>query len=176
MAEAIVSFVVERLGNLLIEEGQLLLGVRGQVESIKRELKRIQCLLKDADAKQKEGDERVRNWVAEIRDLSYDADDIIDTFTLSQAAKIARWRRGALVGCMSLQQISELKTRYKVGKEIRQIKLMIAEISNGLVTYGIKDINDQAGEQDARLGERRRLNAMFEEQDVVGFQEEMAIL
>eukprot|EP00268_Persea_americana_P045906 TRINITY_DN4704_c0_g2_i2.p1 TRINITY_DN4704_c0_g2~~TRINITY_DN4704_c0_g2_i2.p1 ORF type:complete len:845 (+),score=100.89 TRINITY_DN4704_c0_g2_i2:192-2726(+) len=172
--EAVVSFVVESLGNLLIE-GQLLLGVRDQVESIKRELKRMQCLLKDADAKQK-GDEKVRNWVAEIRDLSYDADDIIDTFTLSQAAKIARWRRGVLIGCLSIQQISELKTRDKVGKEIRHIKLKIAEICNSLVTYGIKDINDQAGGQDARLGERRRLNAMFEEQDVVGFQEEMAIL
>ncbi|XXG51500.1 hypothetical protein AAC387_Pa03g0049 [Persea americana] len=175
MAEAIVSSVARGLGNLLNKEAQLLHGVRTEVESIERELRRMQCLLKDADAKQK-GDERVRNWVAEIRDLSYDADDIIDTFILSEAAKIARWGRGVLVGCLSLQQISELKTRHKVGKEIRQIKLKIAEISNSLVNYGIKDINDQAGGQDARLGERRRISAMFEEQDVIGFQEEMRIL
>ncbi|RWR75241.1 putative disease resistance protein [Cinnamomum micranthum f. kanehirae] len=172
--EAVVSFVVERLGNLLIEEAQLLLGVHDEVRLIERELRRMQCLLKDADAKQK-GDERVRNWVAEIRDLSYDADDIIDTFIISRtASKTARRRRGALIG--RLLQISELKTRYKVGKEIRQIKLKIAEISNCLVNYGIKDINDQAGGQDARLGGRRRLNAMFEEKDVVGFEEDMTKL
>ncbi|RWR75240.1 putative disease resistance protein [Cinnamomum micranthum f. kanehirae] len=173
--EAVVSFVVERLGNLLIEEAQLLRGVHDEVRLIERELRRMQCFLKDADEKQK-GDARVRNLVAEIRVVSYDADDIIDTFILSEAAKIARWRRGVLVGCLSLQQISELKTRYKVGKEIRQIKLKIAEISNCLVNYGIKDINDQAGGQDARLGGRRRLNAMFEEKDVVGFEEDMTKL
>ncbi|GKV51049.1 hypothetical protein SLEP1_g57725, partial [Rubroshorea leprosula] len=49
MADAVVSFLVERLGNLLIEETTLLWSVRDQVQQMQTELKRIQCFLKDAD-------------------------------------------------------------------------------------------------------------------------------
>eukprot|EP00268_Persea_americana_P045903 TRINITY_DN4704_c0_g2_i1.p1 TRINITY_DN4704_c0_g2~~TRINITY_DN4704_c0_g2_i1.p1 ORF type:complete len:842 (+),score=93.30 TRINITY_DN4704_c0_g2_i1:207-2732(+) len=172
-SEAVVPFVVRKLGDLLIQVAQLLRGVHDQFEWIKTELNRMQCFLKDADTRQKE-DKRVRNWVAEIRDVSYDAEDIIDTFILNQtASKTARRKRGALVSRLS--DISELRTRYEVGKEIRRIKLKIEEICNSLITYGVRDVNDQGG-QDASLGELRRFSAMFEEQDVVGFQEEMRIL
>ncbi|RWR76923.1 Disease resistance protein [Cinnamomum micranthum f. kanehirae] len=82
-SEAVVSFVVGKLGDLLIEEARLLYDVRDQFEWIVGELRRMQCFLKDADAKQKE-DERVRNWVKEIRDVSYDAEDVIDTFILTR--------------------------------------------------------------------------------------------
>lgn len=81
MAEAIVSFVTGKLSDLLIEEVVSLYEVHGQVDSIDRELTRIQCFLKDADVKQK-GDERVKNWVRDIRDVAYDVEDVIDIFIL----------------------------------------------------------------------------------------------
>ncbi|KAK2997211.1 hypothetical protein RJ639_024926, partial [Escallonia herrerae] len=52
----------------------------GWVGELESELKWIDCFLKDANAKQEHGDERVRNWVMEIREVAYDADDVIDNF------------------------------------------------------------------------------------------------
>lgn len=41
MAETVVSFAVERLGQLLISEIKLLHGVSGKVKGIQRELERM---------------------------------------------------------------------------------------------------------------------------------------
>ena len=49
MAEAVVSGVVTRIGDLLVQEGKFLSGVRNQVELLQIELKLMQGLLKDAD-------------------------------------------------------------------------------------------------------------------------------
>ncbi|OMO76584.1 Disease resistance protein [Corchorus olitorius] len=84
MAEAIVSLAVERITDLLIHEAVFLTGVNNEVENLKTELKRMQCFLKDVDRKQ-EQDERLRNRVAEIRDLAYDAEHVIDSYILQVA-------------------------------------------------------------------------------------------
>ena len=67
MAESLVSGVAERLGNLLTQEANFLCGVSTQVELLQTELKQMQGLLKDADARQDES-EAVRQWVADARD------------------------------------------------------------------------------------------------------------
>ena len=83
MAEAVVSFVLEQLGEFLVEfakhEAKFLCGVLDQVERAKAELRRMRCFLKDADARARGGDERVRNWVAEIREATYDLEVAILT-------------------------------------------------------------------------------------------------
>ena len=45
MAEAVVSGVVTRIGDLLVQEGKFLSGVRNQVELLQIELKLMQGLL-----------------------------------------------------------------------------------------------------------------------------------
>ncbi|RWR76928.1 putative disease resistance protein [Cinnamomum micranthum f. kanehirae] len=174
-SEAVVSFVVGKLGALLIEEARLLYDVRDQFEWIVGELRRMQCFLKDADAKQKE-DERVRNWVKEIRDVSYDAEDVIDTFILTQTARASRRTRRRPFHCVEryICIVCELTTRHRVAKKIQHIKMKIGDISSSLQTYGIRDIND--GGQETRLNIRRRYYALYEEPDLIGMQESMATL
>ena len=86
MAEAVVSGVVPRIGDLLVQEGKFLSGVSNQVELLQIELKLMQGLLKDADARQDESD-ILRQWAAETRDLAYDAEDIIATYALKVASR-----------------------------------------------------------------------------------------
>ena len=47
MAKSVVSSVVERLGNLLIEETAFLQGLSQQMNQMQIELKRMQCFLRD---------------------------------------------------------------------------------------------------------------------------------
>ncbi|KAM2817714.1 hypothetical protein COP1_041798 [Malus domestica] len=60
-----------------------------QIQRSRNKLKRMQCFLKDADAKH-EDDLQVHNWVSDIRNAAYDAEDLIDTYILKIEA-YKRW-------------------------------------------------------------------------------------
>ncbi|KAL1222771.1 putative disease resistance RPP8-like protein 2 [Cardamine amara subsp. amara] len=83
MAEAVVSFGVEKLWELLTRESARLNGIDEQVDGLKRQLVRLQSLLKDTDAKKNER-ERVRNFLEDVKDTVYDAEDIIESFLLNE--------------------------------------------------------------------------------------------
>ncbi|KEH21739.1 CC-NBS-LRR class disease resistance protein, putative [Medicago truncatula] len=90
MAESVVSFTIERIADLLIEEASLLSGfgnsknnrVSDQIKKLEIELKRMQCFLRDAERKQDEGGETIKNWISEIRKLAYDVEDVIETYAI----------------------------------------------------------------------------------------------
>ena len=87
MEEAVVSFVIERLGDLLINEAKFLYGVKSQVENAKIKLQCMRAFLKDADASVRNGDERVRLLVVQIRENSYALEDVIETYVFKVALK-----------------------------------------------------------------------------------------
>ncbi|MFQ6621253.1 hypothetical protein Gotur_002431 [Gossypium turneri] len=76
-----ISSVVQTVGRLLTQEVTSLMGVKDQVEDLQKELKWIQSFLKEADAR-KVDNEVVRTSINEIRELAYDAEDVIESFTL----------------------------------------------------------------------------------------------
>lgn len=64
MAQAVVCFAVERLGDLLISDAKLLHG--------------MQCVLEEVDKKQNK-DKRLQKWVTEMRELAFRVEDVIET-------------------------------------------------------------------------------------------------
>lgn len=143
MEEAVVAVALETLRDLLLEEGRLLVGVGGQVQTLQVQLKEIKCLLRDAASKQHQS-QTVRNWLSQIRDLSYRAEDVI----LEYATRISSdgRRRGlklflrrfsrALHLCYSLHQL---------GSEIADIKSDLARVTDDMKSYGISRIIDGEG-------------------------------
>ncbi|XP_058115149.1 putative disease resistance protein At1g50180 [Magnolia sinica] len=174
---AFVEFVVENLlknlGDALIKEARFLIGVRDEVEWLEAEFRRMRCFLKDADTKQEEGDERVKNWVQEVRDVAYDAEDVIDTFVF----KIARLRQTGFVGRIKRYAFifSEWNALHKVGSEIKRIKNKIREISESRLAYGIANIGQEAGTSSAgrSLQEWRFTSPNVPEPDFVGFENDL---
>ncbi|XP_058067577.1 probable disease resistance RPP8-like protein 4 [Magnolia sinica] len=174
--EAAVSLVLGKLSDFLVQEAVSLYQVRDQVESVERELRRMRCFLKDADAKQS-GDERVKNWVADVRDVAYDAEDIVDTFIL----RIEQKRRSGFVGslkrCMFINV--ELSARHEISNGIERIKNKIQEISASTERYGIKDISrveEGSSSRGESLREQRQTSPLFGETEVVGFEEDIKAL
>ncbi|XWS30888.1 hypothetical protein CRYUN_Cryun23aG0029800 [Craigia yunnanensis] len=163
MAEYVVSFLVERLGGLLIQEATLLWGVRDQVKQMQIELKRMQCFLKDADKRQEE-DESVKNWVSEIRDAAYDVEDVIDNFIVKFASKKGGRIRNSIV---------QGKELHNLASEIKRIKSTISDLTRSLQTYGITARKE--GERSSFASERQRqLRWSYShvvEEHIVGFEE-----
>lgn len=81
MAEAIVSIVIGRLTDLLMEEAHLLHGLRDEIEQVVTKLRWMKTFLHDADTRTDE--QRVKVLVAQIRDLVYDAENVGESFLLT---------------------------------------------------------------------------------------------
>ncbi|KAF3968571.1 hypothetical protein CMV_007563 [Castanea mollissima] len=173
MAEAVVSGVVTRIGDLLVQEGKFLSGVSNQVELLQIELKLMQGLLKDADARQNES-ELVRQWVAEIRDLAYDADDIIAT----HAHTVGSRRKGGgvqkvLERCSGI--LGEGITGHQVGSKIEDIMTKISNLKTSFQGYGIRESMIKGGGSSSFNERQREQRQTFShlEHDVVGFDDDL---
>ncbi|KAI3958529.1 hypothetical protein MKW92_025905 [Papaver armeniacum] len=170
MVDAIVSFAVNKLGNALIKELVFLDDFRGQVEELRDELRRMQCFLKDADTKRQQGDERARNWVADIRDVAYDAEDVIDTFLLKVDIPVEGGMKTLL-----LRNPFIWKHLHNIGNAIQAILTRIKVISNSRITYGISNVGggdcSRHSIEHQRFQQLRRSYPHFEDEGVIGLEE-----
>ncbi|KAL5567361.1 hypothetical protein UlMin_030525 [Ulmus minor] len=168
MAEAVVSFVLEKLGD----EAEFLRGVTEKFEDVKRELGMIRCFLKDADARARNGDETLALWVQEITDAAYDLDDVVSTFVLTHEAEAeaeAAATKGVfdkVVDCLLFKRPIEL---HKVGSEIDKILNRLSKLNQNLQSYGVLRNNNvgDAISSNQRRNDLRRTYAHVPEDDFV---------
>ncbi|KAK1352481.1 hypothetical protein POM88_053420 [Heracleum sosnowskyi] len=170
MADAIVSFAVERLGDLLISETKLLYGVSDQINEIRRELKRMQNFLKEADKKQIQ-DERVRGRVVEIKEVAFRTEDAIEIFALQGATNSGFKEALRRFACISSQLIS----RHKVVTEINDTKAKLANIHQSLTTYGITKGLEEGETSNSQVNfKTRRISLPYDvEKDFIGMEKEI---
>ncbi|KAL7263261.1 hypothetical protein ACSBR1_001438 [Camellia fascicularis] len=133
MAERAVISVIQYLGSLLAGEVELLRGVRKEMVSIKAELERIHSFLKDAESRAETGDEGVKIWVKQVRQVAYWIQDVIDEHILLVLPK-----QPGLFGSLHkvTQTITKLKPRHEIASQIQDIKTTIREIKEGVDRYG----------------------------------------
>ncbi|XP_062083751.1 putative disease resistance protein At1g50180 [Humulus lupulus] len=175
MAEAVVSFVIQRLGNLVLSEAQFLHGVKQEIENAKIKLQCICAFLKDADAFVRDGNETVRLLVVKVRDTSYDLEDVIETYVFKVASnETAGLTKRVLKGVVSSYDV------HKVGSKIKDISSNIDTWTSELRKYGVKESMNKAAESSSRLNwEQRDLRRVYShvvENDVVGFDKDIKYL
>ncbi|KAG2725845.1 hypothetical protein I3760_01G085200 [Carya illinoinensis] len=174
MAKAIVSIVlVERLGDLLLQEAISLPGVSKQVKQQQVELKLIQSLLKDADVRQNES-HSVRQWVADMRDVAYDAKDIIERYALKVGSRKEGGIQNVLKRFVSI--LGEAKTIYQTSSEICEITKRISTLSSDLQKYGIKFVLTEGGgpsSSSEKIRKQRQTYGHAEHNVVVGLEDSL---
>ncbi|KAH0678390.1 hypothetical protein KY284_019475 [Solanum tuberosum] len=175
MADAFVTFAVQKLGDFLIQEVSLLTNLRDEVRWLRNELLFMQSFLKDAELKQSR-DQRVQQWVFEINSIANDAVSILETYSF-KAGKGNDGFASCLKACACI--CKKDSKFYKVSKEIQSLKQRIMDISRKRETYGITNINNNAGDgpsnrpnnQSAMVTTLRRTTSYVDGQDhiFVGF-------
>lgn len=84
MAEALVSFLVEQLGSIILQqveqEVRLVTNVNKEVASLTRNLRAIQDVLQDAEERQVK-EAYVRRWLNDLKEVSYEMDDALDEWS-----------------------------------------------------------------------------------------------
>ncbi|XP_006359361.1 disease resistance protein RPP13-like [Solanum tuberosum] len=165
MADAFVSFAVQKLSDFLIQQVSLRTNQRDEIRWLRTELLIIQAFLKDAEQK-KSGDHRIQQWVFEINSIANDAVAILDTYSFEAGKRASRLKACA---CICRKE----KKFYNVAKEIQSLKQRIMDISRKRDTYGITNINSNAGEGSSnQVTTLRRTTSYIDDDDIfVGFQD-----
>ncbi|KAJ4789394.1 Disease resistance protein RPP8 [Rhynchospora pubera] len=188
MAEAIVSFVVGKLGDLIIKEVGQLGGVKSQVKQVQTELMNIKCYLASADSKQRKGDAesaQVENWLNQLRDVAYRIEDAIDIFyvelegnhlQVENTHNRKKYRCYYLFGKLKnlRRKFMKVPGLHKLGIELADIQKELEDIFVSKDKYGLTPLLDQAGRgsepvnDEHVLSKRRPAYQDVDETEIVG--------
>ncbi|XP_058181111.1 disease resistance protein RPP13-like [Rhododendron vialii] len=170
MVDVVVSFVVDRLGDLLVEQVVFLRGVKDDVVWLRDKLQYMLCFLKDAE-EQQNSDNRMRKWITDIRDVAYEAEDIIDNFLLKVEAGTPKnmglkdcFEKYFCI-CSKHASLIQQGNLYGIGQEINKLKTKLTQINQSREIFGIRSIDD------AREGSNRE-SPYKDNEHVVGFKED----
>ncbi|KAJ9680497.1 hypothetical protein PVL29_019733 [Vitis rotundifolia] len=140
MAESSIMFVLEKLGNLVVQEASLLGEVEGQISLLRNELQWMSLFLEETSATRTD-DRRLKLWMNQIRDAAYDAEDVIDEFVFRLEHK---WQRrhhnlkflGFLPTCVIF--VDKLPIVHELNARIREINAKIEKILANKSNYRVE--------------------------------------
>jgi len=146
MATILESFVgscAKKLQDIVTEEAILILGVKEELIELKRRMEQIWHFLNDAE-KRSIKESAVNNWLGQLRDAMYDADDIID-LAKSKGSKLLP-DHSSLVSsssntCSGLSLSScffNIQTRHEIAVKIKNLNKRIDNISKDKVFTSLK--------------------------------------
>ncbi|KAL6654097.1 hypothetical protein ACP70R_007562 [Stipagrostis hirtigluma subsp. patula] len=138
-----MSTLLPKLGNLLVEEYKLQKGVGDEIRFLRSELESMQAaLLKISEAPiDKPPDIQVKLWAKEVRELSYDIEDRVDTFMVrvdDQGPRNLHGLRGFLERSNNL--VMRAKIRHDIGTDIKDIRSRIKEVSERRNRYKVDNV------------------------------------
>ncbi|CAO1940341.1 unnamed protein product [Urochloa humidicola] len=86
--DSVVGSFAKKLKDIILEEAISVLGVKADLKELQRIMNHIQCFLNDAEERRTE-ELAVNNWLGELKDAMYEADDIIDLARLEGTKLLA---------------------------------------------------------------------------------------
>ncbi|CAA7036701.1 unnamed protein product [Microthlaspi erraticum] len=168
MVDAITGFVVGKMGNYLIEEASMVMGIKDELQELKTELLCIQGYLKDVEAREQE-DEASKVWTKLVLDIAYDVEDVLDSYYLKAEERSQRGRMTRLTN-----KVGETIDAYNILDNIKTLKRRILDVTRKRETYGIGDSSAPRGS--FRERQLRRARSFDEEERVVGLEYDAKVL
>lgn len=171
MADAVVSFTIEKLNEFVTKQVSIRAGVKDGIELLKDELGDL-IFVRAAEAHQDK--ELIRRWTDSVRDFANQAVVILERFSVQQEGHAAAEQGGVLDRMRRFICICNKEVNlYDIGKEIEALKQKIIVIKRKRDDYHITDII-MAPHQRKRTVLR---SASFDhEKDVVGFEDDVQTL
>ncbi|KQJ86319.1 putative disease resistance RPP13-like protein 3 isoform X2 [Brachypodium distachyon] len=132
--------LLRKMGALLSDEYKLLTSVKGDIVFLRAELESMHAFLKKI-SEVEDPDEQYKCSIKEVRELSYDIEDVIDSFMLSLGGESSRNPRGFMrfIGrCMDL--LANATTHHRFAKKIKVLKRRAIEASSRRARYKVDDV------------------------------------
>ncbi|KAJ4980013.1 hypothetical protein NE237_010793 [Protea cynaroides] len=162
MAE--INPLIWKLTSLLKDEGYLS-KVKPEVESLHKDLLLMTASLKDADAIHHKS-ERAKEWVRQLRELAFEAEDAIDIFIY----EMARNQRHNSVVWKITKLPKDLIYAHKLREKIQVIKGKLKKLFEARINYEIRHFEEGQSQTSVQAQQLEASNSPNVE--VVGFQSE----
>ncbi|KAG2564097.1 putative disease resistance protein RGA4 isoform X1 [Panicum virgatum] len=133
IVDSVVGSFAKKLQDIILEEAISVLRVKEDLNELQRIMNHIQCFLNDAEQRRTE-ESAVNNWLRELKDTMYEADDIIDLARLegnklladhaSSSRSSASCTRFPLFSCLP-----NIQRRHRIAIRIRKLNTELEKIS-----------------------------------------------
>uniref|UniRef100_A0A0E0J5G7 AAA+ ATPase domain-containing protein n=1 Tax=Oryza nivara TaxID=4536 RepID=A0A0E0J5G7_ORYNI len=140
IATGAMGCLLSKLGELLKEEYNLQRSVKKDIRFLSRELPMMNAALRKVPLDQL--DDLVKIWAREVRELSYDMEDIADTFKVH----IEQGSQQAKLGCSEgfvrkmVNLFKKGRSRHQIANEIKDIKDRVKEVAERRDRYKVESI------------------------------------
>ncbi|XP_028122291.1 disease resistance protein RPM1-like [Camellia sinensis] len=176
MALAAVGLLIGRIVSALESEASLIGGVRDELNQLKLEFASMRSFLEDADKTtvQTEGG---KTWVANVRDLAYEVEDIIDEYMYYMNkqkvhGKFTRFLRQIVYAPKNLW------VRHRIATKLQKINSMIKAIPERSRRYGVDGVGEASSSSSSssqdhqrRLPNLSESSLFFKDDDLVGIED-----
>ncbi|CAL4957680.1 unnamed protein product [Urochloa decumbens] len=137
VATGALPSLLPKLRNLLVGEYKLQKGVKGEIMFLQAELESMKAALERlSEAPAERLDKQDKIWARDVRELSYDIEDSIDTFMVrGKGSEQAKGFKKYVY--RSLDLLTRFKFRHNIAIEIRDIKSRVIEVCNRRDRYKI---------------------------------------
>ncbi|XP_066338728.1 disease resistance protein RGA5-like [Miscanthus floridulus] len=152
-ATGALGTLLPKLGQLLQDEYNLQKGVKKDIEFVTRELDSMRAALSDVgEVPQEQLNNTVKMWARDVRELSYDMEDIVDTFLVRVQGSEPPSKRSVKRFIKKIASIvSKAKTHHEIGQEIKDMKERVKEVTERRDRYKVDAITPTKTSVDPRI-------------------------
>ncbi|XP_078162373.1 putative disease resistance protein RGA3 [Carex rostrata] len=140
--DAFLSKFSELLMQMVQDEVGMLLGIPGQIEKLGKTVRDIQRVLPDAERKQSKSS-AIQQWLMQLKDVMYDADDIIDLCQIKAKDRLAgsssHSSSNARCGCPLLSCFRNPVFAHGIGSRIKDINSRLEGIAKRKSNLGLNE-------------------------------------
>ncbi|KAI6673796.1 hypothetical protein NL676_001702 [Syzygium grande] len=171
MAESLLSGIAEgvlgKIASRALQEAVAIYGVENQISELRETLTAIKAVLLDAEEQQAKN-HRLQVWLDRLRDVLYDAEDVLDKFECEALRKQVMSRHGGIKEkvCRCFTVSNPLILRAKLSGRVKEIRERLSRISTEKDQFGL---NERSADNDvARTRSREMTYSFVNKADVVG--------
>ncbi|XP_073066292.1 disease resistance protein RPM1-like isoform X2 [Primulina eburnea] len=168
MTESAVCLLFNQLDILLRQEKELLRGIGKNAVYIRDELGHMRAFLRAADGRE-ENDAQLKEWVKQVREITYDTEDVLAMYMLqfaNQRRNTSGWSRYIKKMCA---MVKILRARHRIASDFEEIRLRLDNVSKSRERF--KDVYDDMNERSSNNTYDTRGDALLlEEAEVVGIE------
>ncbi|PKU83682.1 Putative disease resistance protein RGA4 [Dendrobium catenatum] len=141
--DAFMSKFSTLLTDFVQDEVIMLLGVKDELQMLRKRMRSIQCLLKDAE-KKKFNESSTELWLSELKDVMYDAEDIIDLCRIegTQLLTDQNPKSKSSSVCCNFSSVfscfTSVPLRHEIGNRIKDINKRLKEIYEDRERYKLE--------------------------------------
>ncbi|XP_026416908.1 disease resistance protein RGA2-like [Papaver somniferum] len=143
-----VTEIINKVLPVIAQQISSSWGVKDDLRKLKETLESIQALMSDAERRQV-NDEAVRLWLRRLKDVVYDADDVMDEF-IYETMRSNKHRVQALVSSSN-----PLFFRFKMARNIRAINQKLDEIHKNSERFRFQNTGSAQENQNKELIKKR---------------------